>query len=56
MPQYDYRCPECSSRFIITQSFEDNSIPDCIHCEKPMQKVFSPTPAHFKGGGWGSSK
>lgn len=56
MPQYEYRCPECASKFLITQDFDDNSIPDCINCEKPMQKVFHATPTIFRGDGWAGKK
>jgi len=56
IPNYEYRCPECSAMVIFRKDFNDDTDPECIVCDKPMRKVFSATPAHFRGGGWGGSK
>jgi putative FmdB family regulatory protein len=55
MPMYDYRCPQCAAKFMVKQEFTDDSIPDCPVCEKPMQKEYKPTPAIFRGTGWGKN-
>ena len=56
MPQYQFRCDECASYFLMQMEFTDNSIPDCINCEKPMRKVYHATPAIFRGDGWTGKK
>jgi len=56
MPTYQYRCKDCKAFMELHQSFYDDSIPDCVKCEKPMSKVIQATPAIFRGGGWGGSK
>jgi predicted nucleic acid-binding Zn ribbon protein len=41
---------------LFKKEFHDDTNPDCIVCEKPMRKVFSATPAHFRGNGWGGKR
>ena len=53
MPNYDYKCPECGQTEVIHHSIQDsdNSY-HCPECDWVMKKVFSATPAVFKGQGW----
>ena len=50
MPTYDYRCEKCQITVEVMHSVSEHG-PKC--CEQPMNKVFSATPAIFKGDGWG---
>ena len=56
MPTYSYKCFNDSSSIEMYQTFNDDSVPNCPLCQKPMQKVIHATPAHFRGGDWGGSK
>lgn len=51
-PIYEFRCKTDGTYFEIRKDFSDDSVPDCALCGKPMGKVFSPTPTHFKTGGF----
>lgn len=53
MPNYDFKCNECQTTVEMYMGFDDQNVPFCVTCEGPLTKVFTPTPAHFKGGGWG---
>ena len=53
MPSYDYKCEKCSSVVEITRAFDEESSPSCTYCQSYMSRVWTATPAHFKGGGWG---
>lgn len=56
-PVYVYRCIKCGGETEIHRSIEDaNKELHCGDCLEPMEKVFQQVAAHFKGGGWGSSK
>jgi putative FmdB family regulatory protein len=52
MPTYDYFCDRCEEQIEITLTLEAASQTMICHCSKPLRKVYSPTPAHFKGEGW----
>lgn len=52
MPNYDFKCSVCGVVQEVYKEFGDDSIPVC--CQTSMNKLFSDTPAHFKGGGWGA--
>ena len=52
MPNYDFKCNVCGVVQEVYKEFGDDSIPVC--CQTSMNKIFSATPAHFKGGGWGA--
>ena len=52
MPTYDYYCDRCEEQIEITLTLEAASQTMICHCSKPLRKVYSPTPAHFKGEGW----
>ncbi len=58
MPKYDYKCDGCK----VVQEFEHPmaetmDFHDCPSelCDGLLHKVFSPTPGHFKGQGWGKT-
>lgn len=51
MPRYDYKCGKCGGVQEVYQEFGHNYTPTC--CQESMTKIYSATPAHFKGGGWG---
>ena len=53
MPKYDYEC----LREGVVAEFDlaiDHNAPFCNTCGSVMRKVFTATPAIFKGKGWGS--
>lgn len=53
MPKYDYFCGPCNNSLEVERSiFAEEVPPECVGCEKPMKRDYSPTPAHFKGLGW----
>jgi len=54
MPTYDYYCDRCEEQIEITLTLEAASQTMICHCSKPLRKVYSPTPTHFKGDGWAS--
>jgi predicted nucleic acid-binding Zn ribbon protein len=52
MPKYDYEC----LREGVVAEFNlaiDHNAPFCNTCGSVMRKVFTATPAIFKGKGWG---
>ena len=53
MPTYDYECPgeEVVMEFDLAFAHEP---PACPTCGAKMRRVYSATPAIFKGRGWGS--
>jgi putative FmdB family regulatory protein len=53
MPKYDY---ECAGEEVIVE-FDlafDHEPPACTTCGAKMRRVFTATPAIFKGRGWGA--
>jgi predicted nucleic acid-binding Zn ribbon protein len=53
MPKYDYEC----LREGVVAEFDlaiDHNAPFCETCGSVMRKVFTATPAIFKGRGWGA--
>ena len=54
MPRYDYKCKVCGAHEIIVHGFHADEIHECPteNCSGVMAKVYSPTPAHFKGSGF----
>ena len=53
MPAYDFVCLNCDYTTEVVFNFDDDHRISCEKCGEFMNKVFSATPAHFKGGGWG---
>jgi predicted nucleic acid-binding Zn ribbon protein len=58
MATYDFYCEVCSKIATIERSIKDklDRVPYCVDCTKPMIRIYNPTPAIFKGKGWGGSK
>lgn len=50
MPKYDYKCNVCGMTQEIHREFGEDFEPTC--CQSTMSRVWTATPAHFKGGGW----
>jgi putative FmdB family regulatory protein len=53
MPKYDY---ECAGEEVIME-FDlafDHEPPACTTCGAKMRRIFTATPAIFKGTGWGA--
>jgi putative FmdB family regulatory protein len=55
MPLYDYECIICGQTQELEHSMSAAANP-VLHCSTPMIRVFSATPAIFKGTGWGKDK
>jgi len=53
MPKYDYKCNKCGMTQEITREFGEDYEPTC--CQEGMSRVWSATPAIFRGGGWGGA-
>lgn len=52
MPHYEYRCKKCSTYLIMKQDFNDETVPNCPTCQALMSKMYTATPAIFRGTGW----
>lgn len=54
MVVYAYYCKECDQQTLSEHPMgkQPESVP-CHVCTGTTRRHFSPTPAHFKGGGWG---
>ena len=53
MPNYDYECPGEEVVMEFDLAF-DHTPPACPTCGAKMRRVYSATPAIFKGRGWGA--
>lgn len=53
MPSYDFTCLGCDLTVERYFTFHEDHRVECEKCGNQMIKVMSPTPSHFKGGGWG---
>ena len=56
MPTYEYRCSEDSTNQILSRNVDDrdNEVL-CPLCKGAMNRVWTPTPTHFKTGGFYST-
>ncbi len=54
MPNYDYKCNECGMVREIYREFGEDHEPTC--CQASMSRVWTATPAVFRGGGWGGQQ
>jgi putative FmdB family regulatory protein len=52
MPVYEYVCDTCGYRFERIQSFHDDPVEVCPHCDGKVRRVISPVGVIFKGSGW----
>lgn len=57
MPKFDYECRKCQTvgEFTIPLEKVDDYALICGACKEEMFKIYVPTPAHFKGTGWGKN-
>lgn len=54
MAIYEFRCEMCSQTKQVSAGMNDiYPIPNCDNCIIIMTRVYSATPIHFKGDGWG---
>ena len=54
MPIYEFKCPVCSTLASIKAAFDELiAYPSCQYCLIFMERIWTATPAHFKGKGWG---
>ena len=51
VPDYDFKCVTCN----ITIELQDSAPIPCSFCGLTMERVWSATPVHFKGGGFYST-
>ena len=56
MPTYEYRCNECNALQVLSRNVDDrdNEVL-CPMDSKVMDRVWNPTPTHFKTGGFYST-
>lgn len=52
MPKYDFKCPSCGSIEEYEHSVNDDPTLECEDCCVEVKKMFTATPAIFKGQGW----
>ena len=52
MPIYEYECSKCNCRFEKRQSFSDEAVTICPHCQSHSKRILCPAPVHFKGSGF----
>lgn len=52
MPTYEYACRDCDEHLEVVQSFKDDALTVCPHCQGSLRKVFSAAGLIFKGSGW----
>jgi putative FmdB family regulatory protein len=52
LPLYEYECLECTKRFELRRSFNDESEVLCPDCKCTASRIFSPVPIIFKGSGF----
>jgi putative FmdB family regulatory protein len=54
MPFYEFDCSKCNVNTELQSSMSDDvKSPQCNKCGAEMLRVYFPTPAIFKGSGWG---
>jgi len=53
LPKYDYKCENCKSEIEFERGFGEDTEPVCTTCHVSMTRVWTPTAAIFRGGGWG---
>ena len=56
-PVYEFKCPQCGEKIQRRNSIDERvADPMCGDCLVVMVQVYAPTPAIFKGDGWGGKK
>jgi len=52
VPIYEYKCKDCSTKFELRCSFDDESDLPCPRCKGKTRRVFSAVSVIFKGSGF----
>jgi len=52
VPTYQYQCTECGEALEVQQSFTDDALTVCPHCQGRLRKVFNAVGVVFKGSGF----
>lgn len=52
MPNYEYECSKCNSKFEVYQSIKDDALKTHDNCGGDLQKVFSASGVILKGSGF----
>jgi putative FmdB family regulatory protein len=52
MPTYEYACRDCGQHLEVVQSFRDEPLTTCPHCDGALRKVFAAAGIIFKGSGY----
>ena len=52
MPTYEYVCKDCGERLEAVQSFSDEPLTDCPHCNGDLRKIFGNVGIVFRGSGF----
>lgn len=53
MAKYDYSCPDCKITMEVDRPMTDSESAPMCSCGSQTIRVWSPTSAIFRGGGWG---
>ena len=52
VPIYEYQCEDCTDKFEVKQSMNDDPLTTCPRCGKRIQRLISSPAIMFKGSGW----
>jgi putative FmdB family regulatory protein len=52
VPIYEYECGQCQFHFERKQSFDEEPVAICPHCQGKARRVIHSTPIIFKGSGF----
>jgi putative FmdB family regulatory protein len=56
MPIYDYKCDSCDNFVSISRGIADREVvPECLGCQKPLNRVYSSVGVTFSGSGFYST-
>ncbi len=52
MPNYEYRCEKCGTKFEVLQKFSDQPLTTHENCGGKVERLVSAPAFNFKGSGW----
>ena len=53
MPTYEYLCVYDKTKQVLSRNVDERDDEVlCLLCSKGMRRIYSPTPTHFKTGGF----
>ena len=56
MPQYEYKCLNCSELFIFSRSIlKDEPVYNCLKCNEVLTRQYTPFGVQFNGKGFYST-